>query len=1001
MPPTAPHARARANVAVHAFILQDAGPTPVTARETLRFGMRLLTPAALLPLTDILDDGRAGHPVQVFCAADPGGGATTFLLMAAMEGRKRGYVPVSTGTLERCPDLWSVLSSRTCLMLCDAPERAEAAYRWLFRAAATSSRSHVLLRIGTRAASPRADVVLGLKPFSADVLAAHVHVYPARLSEGEVRRAAVRSGGLPRKFLDCLRGHHREVRPMLQVAEARPAYGLEEAPSSDLGLQHPWSDLIASALRSWAQGRRLGAERDLRQVASAARRRQMDTAAAAAEVELARLLAARGRTTAARELLASAREVCDNSASLSIACALALADVDLAEGALETAENVFRVCRTQEPERAGIGLTRTLCWQARYEEAAYAVAPALEAADARTRAEGLILLGISALGQHDLPRAAHAAAEALSLGEAHEAPGVTAFAAELLVSVHGRLGDWESVGRYAGRGLLAARTAGSSTAILHLRVAVLEARRRCRRDPDRRGLERLLRVAPGAPGLTRARIWVLAMCVHPVERSRVEFEARVRAFVQTSGARALLPEVAEPAGAALARDVEALLAIQERAPSAREGLQQLADWLRERVGARALVISGPDALALVRSGQMDAIAAARRVLTTRAAQPPWASTDGLEAAVLVRHADIVRGALACRWPLSRHVSAQTLPLMSAAASIVGPVLSELAERPATQGSPASDGMIGRSAAIQRLRDLVTRAAPAPFPVIVEGESGVGKELVARAIHQASPRRLRACVAINCAALTDDLLEAELFGHARGAFTGAHVERAGLFEQADGGSVFLDEVSELSPRAQAKLLRVLQDGEVRRIGESHARKVDVRVIAASNRSLNVEVEAGKFRSDLLFRLAVVRISVPPLRARAEDIPILAAHFWQTAASRAASRAVLSAEAIARLSRYEWPGNVRELQNVIAALAVQVPRGRILPGHVSALLDTPEEEGASLEADVATLDRARHDFERQFVSRTLARCGGRHTTAARQLGISRQGLAKLLHRLQLVE
>ncbi len=1000
MCPTAPHARARANVAVHAFILQDAGPTPVTPRETLRFGMRLLTPAALLPLIDILDDGRVGCPVQVFCAADPGGGATTFLLMAAMEGRKRGYVPVSTGTLERWPDLWTELSSRTCLMLCDAPEPAEAAYRWLLRAATTSGRSHVLLRIGTRAAAPRADVVLELKPFRANVLAANVHVHPARLSEAEVRRAAVRSGGLPRKFLDCLRGHHREVRPTLQVAEAQPAYGLEEAPSSDHGLQHPWSDLIARALRSWAQGRRVAAERDLRQVAAAARRRQTGTAAAAAEVELARLLAARGRTTAARELLASARGLCDNSGRLSIACALALADVDVAEGSLETAESVLRVCRTQEPERAGIGLARTLCWQARYEEAAHAVAAALDAVDARTRAEGLTLLGMSALGQHDLPRTAHAAGEALSLAEAHDAPAVTACAAELLVSVHGRLGDWESVCRYARRGLIAARAAGSITAILHLRVAVLEAERRCRRDPDRRRLERLLGLASSAPGLTRARIWGLAACVHPVERSRVEFEARVRAFVQTSGARALLPEGAEPAGAALARDVEALLAIQERAPSAREGLRQLADWLRARVEARALVISDADALALVRSGPVDAIAAARRVLTTRAAQPPWASTDGLEAAVLVRHADIVRGALACRWPLSRHVSAETLPLMSAAASIVGPVLSELAERPATQG-PTSDGMIGRSAAIQRLRDLVTRAAPAPFPVIVEGESGVGKELVARAIHQASPRRLRACVAINCAALTDDLLEAELFGHARGAFTGAHVERAGLFEQADGGSLFLDEVSELSPRAQAKLLRVLQDGEVRRIGESHARKVDVRVIAASNRSLNVEVEAGRFRSDLLFRLAVVRISVPPLRERTEDIPILAAHFWQTAASRAASRAVLSTEAIARLSRYQWPGNVRELQNVIAALAVQVPRGRILSGHVSALLDTPEEEGASLQADAATLDRARHDFERQFVSRTLARCGGRQTMAARQLGISRQGLAKLLRRLELVE
>jgi two-component system response regulator HydG len=255
------------------------------------------------------------------------------------------------------------------------------------------------------------------------------------------------------------------------------------------------------------------------------------------------------------------------------------------------------------------------------------------------------------------------------------------------------------------------------------------------------------------------------------------------------------------------------------------------------------------------------------------------------------------------------------------------------------------------------------------------------------------------VAINCAAISEDLFEAEVFGHARGAFTGAHVERAGLFEQADGGTLFLDEVSELSARAQAKLLRVLQEGEVRRLGEGHARRVDVRVVVASNKRLDEEVTAGRFRSDLLFRLAVIRIAVPPLRARREDIPLLASCYWSTVSERAGTRAVLTSAAVARLAEYDWPGNVRELQNVIAALAVQVPRGPVEPDHVSALLRIParEEHGAGdLER---RLDAARRTFEKQFIATTLARCGGRHGAAARQLGITRQGLAKLMKRLEL--
>ncbi len=301
-------------------------------------------------------------------------------------------------------------------------------------------------------------------------------------------------------------------------------------------------------------------------------------------------------------------------------------------------------------------------------------------------------------------------------------------------------------------------------------------------------------------------------------------------------------------------------------------------------------------------------------------------------------------------------------------------------------------LLGESPAAMSLRDAVQRAALAPFAVLIEGESGSGKELVARAIHRLSTRRERRFCAINCAAITDELVEAELFGHARGAFTGAAVERPGLFEEADGGSLFLDEVGELSTRAQAKLLRVLQDGEVRRVGENFPRRVDVRLIAATNRVLEHEVADGRFRGDLRFRLDVLRITVPALRDRISDIPVLANHFWRDASARVGSRATLGPDALAALSRYDWPGNVRELQNAIAWLAVHAPRR----GKIGAAL-LPSRLASSVPMSTGTFEAAREEFERRFVRAALAQAGGRRARAADALGLTRQGLAKMLRRL----
>ena len=288
------------------------------------------------------------------------------------------------------------------------------------------------------------------------------------------------------------------------------------------------------------------------------------------------------------------------------------------------------------------------------------------------------------------------------------------------------------------------------------------------------------------------------------------------------------------------------------------------------------------------------------------------------------------------------------------------------ERSFPAGRVANMSLLGGSPVMRALRDAVKRAASASFSVLVEGESGTGKELVARALHQAGPRRSRPFAAINCAAVADELLETELFGHARGAFTGAVAARQGLFEATSGGTLLLDEVGELSPRAQAKLLRALQEGEIRKVGENLPRRVDVRVVAASNRSLRAEARAGRFRHDLLYRLDLVRLEVPPLRERGADVVLLVDHFWRGALAQTGKQVTLASQTVAALSGYAWPGNVRELQNVMAALAVEVPpRGRVEPEALPAPI-----QGAA-GAVRPTLDEARRQFDRQFVQTALGR------------------------------
>ena len=293
------------------------------------------------------------------------------------------------------------------------------------------------------------------------------------------------------------------------------------------------------------------------------------------------------------------------------------------------------------------------------------------------------------------------------------------------------------------------------------------------------------------------------------------------------------------------------------------------------------------------------------------------------------------------------------------------------------------GIIGQSPRMREVFDTVTRVLDSDVTVLLEGESGTGKELIARAIHYNGRRKNQPFVALFCGSLPDNLLESELFGHKRGAFTGAVVDKKGLFETANGGTIFLDEVGDLSPRIQTSLLRVLQDGEIRRVGENHVRRVDVRIISATNKPLAGLVEDGEFREDLYYRLNTICITMPPLRHRRGDIPLMANHFLDKFAARRNNEIRgFHPGAINALQAYPWPGNVRELENTIER-AVVLASGNLLTAEDLRLPDVKRAE--VLESGI-TIKEA----ERRLITRTLAENHGNVSETARVLGISRRAL-----------
>lgn len=300
------------------------------------------------------------------------------------------------------------------------------------------------------------------------------------------------------------------------------------------------------------------------------------------------------------------------------------------------------------------------------------------------------------------------------------------------------------------------------------------------------------------------------------------------------------------------------------------------------------------------------------------------------------------------------------------------------------------GLVAQSAAMQRAIDLAVRVAQVDSTVLITGESGVGKERIARLIHDKSARTGGPFIAINCGAVSETLLESELFGHARGAFTGAARDRAGLFEAASGGTLLLDEIGDVSPAMQVKLLRVLQEREVRRLGENHSRPVDVRLLAATHRDLAEEIRAGRFRQDLFYRLRVIEIAVPPLRQRREDILPLARTFLALSAAGQRQSLGFTAAAANQLLLYGWPGNVRELENVVERASVLATGTRI---DLSDL--PPEVASAKPGARVATGPRTLAEVEQEHILAALEEAGGNRATAAAALGI---GVATLYRKLK---
>ena len=410
-------------------------------------------------------------------------------------------------------------------------------------------------------------------------------------------------------------------------------------------------------------------------------------------------------------------------------------------------------------------------------------------------------------------------------------------------------------------------------------------------------------------------------------------------------------------------------------------------------GLAAVTEAPPDVvlLDLMMPGELDGLATLER-LKQRAPELPVVMMSGKASL-----ADAVRATkLGAFQFLEKPLTPESVLVAVRGALELGRTLAE--NRRLREALGQSDSLVGAAPAMNELRTLISRIAPTEARVLITGESGTGKELVASAIHRQSGRATRPFVTVNSAALPKDLVESEMFGHERGAFTGATERRLGRFELADGGTLFLDEVGDLGAEAQAKLLRVLETGVIERIGGEKPITVNVRVIAATNKDLTRAVTAGHFRDDLLFRLNVIPVHIPPLRERAGDIPALVAHFAQRQASRLGRVVKLDAAAVQLLSTYPWPGNVRELANSVERLAILAAGGSITADDVARVLprDGAHTPASGAWEDVA-LAEALDRYEQSLITRALSAARGNVADAARRLSTDRANLYRRMRRL----
>jgi transcriptional regulator with GAF, ATPase, and Fis domain len=429
-------------------------------------------------------------------------------------------------------------------------------------------------------------------------------------------------------------------------------------------------------------------------------------------------------------------------------------------------------------------------------------------------------------------------------------------------------------------------------------------------------------------------------------------------------------------------------------------------WERSVEDALALEPEHFDALVIDAENAGEALATLRRLRAARRLPPLIVRLEPGEAEARAQLLAAGAAEVLARVDIAEHAAAELRASVeklargparpSAAAGATAAPGARATAAPSAR-APAPDGIVGESPVMQQLFELVACASRARATVLVSGETGTGKELIARAIHRGSPRAAQSFVAVNCAAFPDTLLESELFGCVKGAYTGADRDRAGLFEAADGGTLFLDEVGETSSAFQAKLLRVLQERELRPVGGSRSRRVDVRVVAASNRDLWRQSQTSAFRADLYYRLAVFPIEVPSLRERRGDIALLAARFL-TLHGDAARPNPLAAESARLLEAYAWPGNVRELENEIQrALALAPPGSPLEPRHFSARLREPLEPVTAALPPGGSLRENLDRVEAWLIRRELDAHGGRRAETARRLAITREGLYKKMKRL----